>query len=119
MKKDGKEKIIEDPISGYSKAEYTYADYLSFSLDYMVELIRGKIFKMSPAPTTIHQQISMRLSSHIFNELKGKKCQVFSAPFDVILPIGGKERLQSTTVVQPDIVIICNSDIIEEAGCFG
>src|SRR5690606_17818669 len=119
MKKDGTEKIVEDPISGYSKAEYTYADYLSFSFDYMVELIRGKIFKMSPAPKTIHQQISIRLSSHIFNELKGKKCQVFSAPFDVILPIAGKERLQSTTVVQPDIVIICNSDIVEEAGCFG
>lgn len=48
---------IKEPeaLDGY---HYTYADYLNFDFDEMVEIIRGKIFRMSPAPGTFHQKIS-------------------------------------------------------------
>ena len=65
---------------------YTYADYLQWSFEERLELIKGKIFKMTPAPAPIHQKISWNISGELYNYLKGKPCQAFSAPFDVRLP---------------------------------
>ena len=51
--------------------------------------------------------------------LQGKTCEFFVAPFDVILPVKGKDFMQSDRVVQPDIVVICDPSKIKEKGCFG
>jgi hypothetical protein len=66
---------------------YTYADYLKWDLPEMVELIRGKVYKMSPAPTSSHQRISTSLlvSIHQFSD-EEKVRSLFAAPFDVRLP---------------------------------
>lgn len=69
-----------------------------------LEYINGVVY-MSPSPSTKHQQISMRLSSEIYNYLKGKECEVFSAPFDVHLY---KEGMQGEKIVIPDISVICD-----------
>ena len=61
--------------------KYTYADYLTWQFEDMVELIRGKIFKMSPAPGTTHQRISINLSSILHHYLKKRPCSVFAALF--------------------------------------
>ena len=101
---------------------YSYADYLQWRLEEAVELIKGKIFRMSPAPGATHQRISWRLSGIIFNYLKDKPCQAFSAPFDVRLLDGSKSAAANHdifTVVQPDISIICDATKIDEAGCLG
>lgn len=97
-----------------SKA-YTYYDYLTWQFDEMVELIKGKIFPMSPAPSTNHQQISGNLFLLFGNYFKGKLCKVFLAPFDVVLPIEGKEN----TVVQPDICVVCDLEKLDTKGCKG
>lgn len=97
---------------------YTYADYLSWKIKERVELIMGKIHNMSPAPKVQHQQISIVLSSEIFNFLKGKQCNVFTAPFDVRLPVRN-EKGEPDTVVQPDISVICNNAKIDQNGCNG
>lgn len=85
----------------------------------MVEIIRGKIFRMCATPRTKHQGISLNITSLIHNELKGKNCKVFNAPIDVVLPIANKKRTKSTNVVQPDICVICDPKIIEETAVFG
>jgi len=108
---------VKEPIGSYSG--YTYADYLKFSFDEMVELIRGKIFKMTPAPSASHQRVSRELLVQIADFLKGKKCEVFTAPFDVVLPVEGKSFEASDRVVQPDICVICDASKIKEQGCFG
>jgi Uma2 family endonuclease len=113
------ENIAKEPAALYGEKHYTYADYLNFNFEEMVEIIKGKIFKMSPAPSSKHQVISRNFSGILYQFLKNKKCQFFSAPFDVILPIKGKDFMQSDKVVQPDIVVICNPDLIKEQGCFG
>ena len=59
---------------------YTYADYLKWTFDERLELIKGKIFKMSPAPGSDHQLISGAVSNEIYNYLKGKACKHFSSP---------------------------------------
>ena len=59
---------------------YTYADYYKWKFDERVELIKGKIFKMSPAPTSSHQRISMRFAVAIGSFLQDKPCELlFSA----------------------------------------
>lgn len=109
--------LVEEPDPTLS---YTYADYLQWKFEEQVELIRGKIFKMSPAPAPKHQQISISLSSEIYNFLKKKSCQVFSAPFDVRLPLKNKKKdNEITTVVQPDICVICDETKIDARGCLG
>ncbi len=42
-------------------ATYSYADYLTWQLDEIVELIKGKVLKMSPAPNVKHQRIAFNL----------------------------------------------------------
>ncbi|PJJ79862.1 Uma2 family endonuclease [Mucilaginibacter auburnensis] len=98
---------------------YTYADYLKWAFDERLELIKGKIFKMSPAPGSIHQRISLRLSRWFGNYLEGKRCEAFSAPFDVRLPrLSGNDK-EVITVVQPDICVICDHLKIDDKGCLG
>lgn len=109
--------LVEEPDPSLS---YTYADYLNWKFEEQVELIRGKIFKMSPAPAPRHQQISIKISSRIFNFLERKKCKVFAAPFDVRLPVKNKKKdNEITTVVQPDICVICDESKIDARGCLG
>ena len=100
---------------------YTYADYLTWQFDEMVELIRGKVFRMSPAPSTGHQAISRNLTMQIGEYLEDKPCQFFYAPFDVRLPLPPAKRSASKidTVVQPDICIICDPSKIDDQGCNG
>jgi Uma2 family endonuclease len=103
-------------------ASYSYADYLTWQLNEAVELIKGKIQLMSPAPNVKHQRLSIYLSSRVFNFLENKTCQVFSAPFDVRLYDRTKSLLANkeiTTVVQPDICVICDNSKLDEQGCNG
>jgi Uma2 family endonuclease len=99
---------------------YTYADYLTWLDDKRRELIDGFVKLMSPAPSTSHQQIEIRIASDIRVYLKKKKCKVFVSPFDVRLPSNGeKEGDKIFTVVQPDICIICDLSKLDEKGCLG
>lgn len=101
---------------------YTYADYLLWRIDERLELIKGKIFKMSPAPSLVHQRISTQLQGTLFNYLKGSSCDLFSAPFDVRLYNDKKSKLAFKdifTVVQPDLCVICDENKLDEKGCSG
>lgn len=101
---------------------YSYADYLTWQFSEMVELIKGKISLMSPAPNVQHQDVSINLSSLLHGYLKHKKCRVYAAPFDVRLYDRKKSILASQdihTVVQPDLCVICNHELLDEQGCNG
>lgn len=112
------ENIAKEPSVGYGM-EYTYADYMKFSFDEMVELIRGKLFRMSPAPKSFHQEILGNLHGVFYPYFKKFPCKLYLAPFDVVLPIADHDKNKSSTVVQPDLCIICDITKIDEAGCFG
>lgn len=98
---------------------YTYADYYRWKFEERVELIKGYIFKMSPAPSRIHQKISIKFAQRLSNFLEGKKCEVYHAPFDVRLPRRSKKDEDIITVVQPDICVVCNPEILDDKGCLG
>ena len=101
--------------------KYTYADYLTWQFQERVELIKGRIFRMSPAPSKRHQHISWGLTVEIGSFLKHTHCLAFTAPFDVRLPLPSKPQQQNKidTVVQPDIVIVCDESKLDEQGCNG
>ncbi|MGR8934744.1 MAG: Uma2 family endonuclease [Gammaproteobacteria bacterium] len=114
------------PITELSKLDlngtYTYADYLTWQFDETVELIKGKIYLMSPAPSVNHQRISWQLCGALFNYFNKKPCTAFAAPFDVRLYDRKKSLLanqQISTVVQPDICVICDAAKLDEKGCNG
>ncbi len=98
---------------------YTYADYFKWKFEERVELIKGRIFRMSPAPNRRHQQLSVTICNELYNYLKGKKCEVYSAPFDVRLPRKSKDDKDIITVLQPDICVICDADKLDDRGCVG
>lgn len=99
---------------------YSYADYLNWNFKERIELIKGKIFKMSPAPAMKHQRIASRMASQMYDSFKNKPCEVFFAPFDVRLTIKDKKTNQDIqTVVQPDICVICDELKLDKRGCLG
>ena len=101
---------------------YTYADYLLWRFKEQVELLRGKLFKMSPAPREIHQRVSMYLSGELYNFFKDKTCRFYSAPFDVRIPAKGAKGMtdnQIYTIVQPDLCVVCDLEKIDGRGCVG
>lgn len=102
-----------------SDKKYTYADYLTWSEEIRVELIAGKVSEMSPAPYSIHQIISGNIFAALFLFCKSKNYKVLVAPFDVRFPEKGTEDHNITTVVQPDICVICDKNKIDVRGCLG
>jgi Uma2 family endonuclease len=108
----------EEPIADYAKLDlggtYSYLDYLRWQFKERVELIRGKVRQMSPAPNTNHQLILSNLGVRLANHFENNPCSVFFAPFDVRLPITkpGKDH----TVVQPDICVICDGSKLDKQG---
>ncbi len=46
---------------------YSYADYIKWRFDERIELLRGKIARMSPAPNVNHQRVSGNLYGYLFN----------------------------------------------------
>ncbi|MBA4302004.1 MAG: hypothetical protein C0433_18160 [Cyclobacterium sp.] len=115
---DEKLPTVKEPDIEYGS--YTYADYLTWKMDVMVELIKGKVFKRdAAAPRMSHQKISVSLTTIFHGFLKGKPCQVFHAPFDVRLPVKSKRNQDIDTVVQPDLCVVCDPEKLDDAGCLG
>ncbi len=101
--------------------EYSYSDYLLWKFSERIELIKGKVFKMSPAPSTNHQRISMKLTRELDRYFYDSPCEIFVAPFDVRLVNFKKSSSdkQITTVVQPDLCIVCDKNKLDDKGCIG
>jgi Uma2 family endonuclease len=97
---------------------YTYEDYCKFNDDKRREVINGVIYLMT-APLREHQKILSNLFLEFGNYLRGKKCEVFPAAFDVRLPKEGETKETASTIVQPDIVVICDRKKLDRRGCFG
>ena len=80
--------------------KYIYQDYLTWPDEERWEIIDGVAYDMSPAPETYHQKIVSRLSSMFEIALEGKRCVSFPSPCDVVL--------SDDTVVQPDLLVVCD-----------
>lgn len=106
------------PLDKSSK-KYTYKDYYSFEENLRCEIIDGVIYDMTPAPSRKHQEISGELFRQFANYLQEKPCKVYHPPFDVLLPNQNEQDEDITTVVQPDLTVVCDKNKLVDKGCIG
>lgn len=92
--------------SSIKKLKTSYQDYLKLKekSDDILEYIDGIVY-MSPSPSTKHQRISSKLHAKLYNLLEGKNCEVFHAPFDILLK---KDDIEGEKLVIPDLSVICD-----------
>lgn len=109
--------LIREETAEYhikKQGEYTLDDYYAWPEDQRIELIDGVIYEMK-APTATHQSAAGEIYRQIANFIldhKGK-CRPFIFPIDVQLDRDHK------TMVQPDVIIVCNTDMIIDRCVFG
>ena len=94
---------------------YTVRDYLSWDDGERWELIDGVPYAMSPAPRVVHQAIVTELSRLLGNFFHDKPCRVLVAPVDVYF----HESEDDETVVQPDLLVVCDKGKIHDRGIIG
>ncbi len=108
-----------EPVYGreriyFSIGEHTVDEYRSLPPDRRVELIDGFFYDMA-APKTVHQDIAgyvYRKLCYFIEKNKGK-CKAYISPIDVQLDRDDK------TMIQPDVIIVCDKDKIKDFGIFG
>lgn len=96
----------EDPF------RVTYQEYLRITKDSInrYEYIYGVIYLLA-SPTFSHQNISSEIYLKLSEYLSDKKCKPIYAPFDVTIEVDEEKN-----IVQPDIVVICDHENIDEKG---
>ena len=94
---------VQPAYSTKKQGEYTLEDYLAIPDERRVELIDGVIYDMS-SPLGHHQIIAGQIYFHLVSYISGKggPCIPFIAPIDVQLDCDDK------TIVQPDVLILCD-----------
>ena len=92
----------------------TLEQYEALPDEKRMEVFDGIVYDMA-SPSQIHQSISMQLSTVINNYILRKKgpCSIFSAPFDV------KLSDSPLIIVQPDIMVVCDKNKLDEKRCNG
>lgn len=112
--KDQTSEVNEPDLTG----TYSATEYLSWKTDELMELIRGKIFKMTPTPVWRHQEILGEFYL-LFRKFVKKPCRVGLSPIDVFLFHPGEDWKMTKNIFQPDLCIICDPKKIQRRGCIG
>ncbi len=105
---------VQMPASQKSSDLMNLEQYENLPEDSQIEVFDGIIYNMA-SPSEDHQTISMELSTSINNYIRSQKgsCKIFHAPFDVIL------SNDPLTIVQPDIMVVCDKDKLDGKRCNG
>lgn len=97
---------------------FTYDDYLKWPDEERWEIIEGRTYSLAPAPLLRHQQVSSALHLILGQFFQGKPCQALYAPVDVRLPNLNDPKVVDT-VVQPDLLVVCDPAKLDEKGVIG
>lgn len=107
------------PYHVFRQGYYTYHDYYTWPEGERWELIDSKAYNMSPELMRRHQQVVVELRRQIANFLQNHRCQVYTAPFDARLPRSGEANDLVDTLVQTDLLVICDPEKLNNADCCG
>lgn len=93
---------------------YTVKDIEALPEGKRAELIDGRMYEMA-SPSRVHQRLLGALYRLIANYIEDGdgSCEVYLAPFAVYI------NNDEYNYVEPDIVVICNEDKLDEKGCHG
>lgn len=75
------------------------------------EILNGKVVMMSPRPATNHNRVSGNIYYAFRSRLEGRPCEAFADGADV--------HLDEKNTVIPDVMIVCNPDIVKHDGIYG
>lgn len=99
---------------------FTFGAYCTWPEGERWELIDGVPCAMSPpAPDWPHQSLVMTIAAAIHSHLKGRPCRVLPSPLDVLLPKANEADDLVDTVVQPDVVVLCDQSKLTHHGVRG
>ena len=98
---------------------HCYGDYLTWRDDVRYELIDGDAYLMAPAPDLAHQEVTGEIFRQTANALLGGPCRALIAPIDVRLPKLDEADERIDTVVQPDVLVVCDSNKLDRRGIRG
>jgi Uma2 family endonuclease len=98
---------------------HCYDDYLNWSGDVRYELIDGDAYMMAPGPDLTHQDVAGEIYLQTRLALAGKPCRAFIAPLDVRLPKRDEADERIDTVVQPDVLVVCDPAKLDRRGVRG
>ncbi|OAI07162.1 Uma2 family endonuclease [Methylomonas methanica] len=101
------------------RESHTYGDYLNWPDDVRYELIDGDAYLMAPAPDLPHQDVAGEIYFQTRQALQGKPCRAFIAPVDVRLPKAQEADESVDTVVQPDVLVVCDGNKLDKRGVRG
>lgn len=98
---------------------HTYGDYLGWGEEERYELIDGTAYLMAPAPAIDHQEVVGEIYRQAANALAEHPCRPYVAPVDVRLPKGDEAEEQIDTVLQPDVLVVCDEAKLDRRGVRG
>ena len=98
---------------------YSYRQYKTWPDGERWELIEGSPYAMSPAPRRRHQRIIGKIFAQLEAYFEGKECQAYLSPIDVFLSEAGDELDDTDTVVQPDLLVVCDPSKLVDEGIKG
>ena len=101
------------------REHHTYGEYLHWPDDARYELIDGVAYLMAPAPTLDHQEVAGEIFRQLANALEAKPCRAFIAPVDVRFPKAGEADEQVDTILQPDVLVVCDPSKLDRRGVRG
>lgn len=101
------------------REHHNYGEYLHWPDDVRYELIDGVAYLMAPAPTLDHQEVAGEVYYQLRQALQGNPCRAFIAPVDVRFPKAGEADEQVDTVLQPDVLVVCDHSKLDRRGVRG
>ncbi|MEW6624940.1 MAG: type II toxin-antitoxin system Phd/YefM family antitoxin [Bacillota bacterium] len=107
--------VHEESAKFKSTKKISYEEYMDLvnSSDQRYELIDGEIYLLA-SPSVKHQIVVNEISGYFYNYFKGKPCRSLTAPLDVRLFGYATKFEEDPNVVQPDVIVICDEDKVNE-----
>lgn len=109
--------IVHEELKEYqSTRRITYEEYMALvnSSDQRYELIDGEVYLLA-SPSFNHQIVVNEIAWHFNNYFKSNPCRSLTAPLDIrLFGFAGKFE-EDPNVVQPDIIVICDENKVNEA----
>lgn len=107
--------VHEESKKYKSTKRISYEEYMALvdSSDQRYELIDGEIYLLT-SPGFSHQVAVSEIAWHFYNYFKGKPCRSLTAPLDVRLFGYAIKFEEDPNVVQPDVIVICDEDKVNE-----
>lgn len=114
MIEGGKSRNAEKTQEQQEERRYTIKDIEALPEGERAELIDGKMYMMA-TPTLTHQELLgwLYFKIRLYISGKGGPCRVILSPFAVYI------KDDEHNYVEPDVIVICDRDKLDEKGCHG